>query len=71
MNGFNDIIRINPEKRFGKLCVRDIAESSVIQLYKSIFEIIVSHVKNKKLFKFYIYEIFMIIRKASYYKFST
>ena len=23
MNGFNDIIRINPEKRFGKPCVRD------------------------------------------------
>jgi uncharacterized protein (DUF433 family) len=23
MTGFNDIIRINPEKRFGKPCVRD------------------------------------------------
>ena len=23
MNGFNDIISINPEKRFGKPCVRD------------------------------------------------
>ena len=23
MNAFNDIIRINPEKRFGKPCVRD------------------------------------------------
>ena len=23
MNGFNDIIRINPEKRFGKPCIRE------------------------------------------------
>ena len=23
MNGFNDIIRINPKKRFGKPCIRE------------------------------------------------